>query len=165
MKRVASILRIRACRLRRQAAGRPRAAFTMIELLVVVAIIAILVGIVTSGVASARRQARVVQAESGVRELVDAWRAYWTVFGEWPGSLDGQSAAPATYGNLAPLLGDNPRNLVLLEADIEPGDPERDAFRDPWGSVYHMRFAREPVVDKQWVNVTVTFPNRDRYKQ
>lgn len=155
-----------------KASGRSRRGngFTMIEMLVVITIILILIGTLTTAINRARQRARVIRAESGVRELVDAWRAYWIVYEEWPEVIshnvgEEMTSLPAEFEYLEPLLGDNPRQLVFLDIELDPRDSAHNAFRDPWGKPYNMSFFHEEFEDVQWLRVAVTFPNRNRYKE
>jgi len=68
---------------------RKRRAFTIVELLVVVAIIALLVGIALPALSSARRQARKATELSHLRMVGTAWTAYAAVSQEYalPGYL------------------------------------------------------------------------------
>ena len=60
-----------------------RHAFSLIELLVVVAIISILVGMVSVAASSARQNAYRARAQAEVRELSNALKAYWITYGFW----------------------------------------------------------------------------------
>ena len=69
-----------------------RRAFTIVELLVVVSIIGILLGIVTTAATGSIRNGRTRRAEAMRRALEQAVSAYYAQKGEWPfdsGSIDG----------------------------------------------------------------------------
>jgi prepilin-type N-terminal cleavage/methylation domain-containing protein len=58
--------------------------FTLIELLTVIAIIAILMGLLFPAVAAVKENARKVQARNDVLQIVAAAKAYYTEYGKYP---------------------------------------------------------------------------------
>ena len=61
-----------------------RAAFTLIELLTVIAIIAILMGLLMSALGGAKDQARRTEAGATVRNIVNACKSYYNDYGKYP---------------------------------------------------------------------------------
>jgi type II secretion system protein G len=117
--------------------------FTILELLIVVAVIGILIGIVMGSAAGARRNARIQQANVEVRGLVVAIRAYKIEYGKWPvkeagGIWDGDNAdlvlALTAKGN------DNKINF------LEVRDPEK-SLCDPFGTNVAYRIKIDAVKD------------------
>lgn len=137
---------------------KPRSGFTLMEMLVVIAMLGILMGSVFTGVAQARRQAQIAKANTEMRELVNAWLAFGQaydedVLGTTGGDVD------ATREELGDLLGDE-GDMVFLNVPIVNG-----AFRDPWGNPYRFRIeGGGATVDDADIkfSTTVTFPNRGR---
>lgn len=70
--------------------------FTLLELLVVVAIIGILVGIMLPAIGGVKIKAQKKKAESDVRSLAVACRAYHTEYGYWVGD-DPRRGVSRTY--------------------------------------------------------------------
>jgi prepilin-type N-terminal cleavage/methylation domain-containing protein len=71
---------------------RPAAAFTLIELLTVIAIIAVLMGLLFPALSGAKEQARRADAGTNVRNIVAACKSYYNDYGKFPpvtGALDG----------------------------------------------------------------------------
>jgi prepilin-type N-terminal cleavage/methylation domain-containing protein len=74
------------------AATNHRQAFTLVELLVVLAIIATLIALLLPALAAARTQAQMIKCESNVRQLLIAVNAYAITYkGKYPPNV----AAPA----------------------------------------------------------------------
>lgn len=138
--------------------SRASNAFTLVEMLVVIGMLAILMGSAFSGIGQARNQARVARANAEVRELINAWLSYEASFDNWPVSISG-SQIDATAATLKELLGDNDQKIVYLNAQMSNG-----AFRDPWGTPYQFRLLTDTAdtsVSEEF-GASVTFPNRQR---
>lgn len=90
--------------LRREERSRRRRAFTLVELLVVVGIVALLIGILLPAVNRARRQARLIQCANNVRQICASVFAYAAEYhGKFPPSLSNSS--PAQYWYNVPIVG------------------------------------------------------------
>ena len=61
-----------------------RKAFTLIELLMVIVIIAVLSGMLLAGIAQARRMAKRTQATAAISSIVSALNNYYTDYHRWP---------------------------------------------------------------------------------
>ena len=70
---------------------KPRSGFTIVELLVVIAIIGVLIGIVTTAVASSVKNGRMRRAEAMGRALEQAIAAYYAQEGKWPDAIESRS--------------------------------------------------------------------------
>lgn len=67
-----------------RASSTTNRAFTMIELLTVIAIIGILAGLLFPAIKSAMRKAETSKAQSAITSLATAFKAYYTEYGKWP---------------------------------------------------------------------------------
>ena len=139
-------------------APRSTMAFTLIEMMVVTGMIAILMGVAFSGLGQARNQARIVKANTEIRELVNAILSYETAE-EQLAITD--SPTEATREKIGHLLGEKQGSTVYLNAQLV-----NDAFRDPWGTPYRYRILKGQAMDSEanrtTVSAAVTFPNRQR---
>ena len=70
---------------------KARRAFTIVELLVVIGIIGILLGIVTTAVTSSVKNARIRKAEATAKALQQAIAAYYAQEGRWPGAIESKA--------------------------------------------------------------------------
>ncbi len=113
-------------------------AFTLLEMLLVIAIIAILAGIVIIAINPGRQlaQARNAQRASDLRALYSATQQYYIDNREWPTGLDGSVQDVCKYG----FVDNNCLNLDVLVPDYLsaiPGDPQSES---PTSTDYHIIF-------------------------
>lgn len=120
-----------------RANGRRRG-FTLVELLVVVGMIAVLMGAMTTSVRAARHRARVQKATSDVKVISQAILAYENYGNSGAHELPTLTRAEAGKDTLGFLLGDGsgPQSggqmPVLLQAALASGGK----ILDPWGHPY-----------------------------
>lgn len=129
-----------------------RRGFTLVELLVVVGMIAILMGAMTSAVQSARERARMQKATSDVKVISQAILAYEIWNGDELPTLGARgraaSGADANESSLGFLIGrGNAQGVVggngsgelpvLLMAQLRSGGN----IVDPWGTPYKVTIA------------------------
>lgn len=146
--------------------------FTIVELLVVIAMLLVLAGAVTSSVSSATQRVKVAQATSDVQEMTKAILAY-----ENMGQVNEDSPlgghlmenSPATESTMAFILGRVPlKNGQSGNIDVlYNGQVKKGAIRDPWGRPYYVTI-RESKIDPKDIGTGntlksyVTFPNFNR---
>ena len=79
--------------------------FTLVEMLVVIAVIGILASIITIMLGTARDKARAVSAKSSMKSMITEAALHQDSNGRFPSDLcDGQGVSPLCYGHL--LTGD-----------------------------------------------------------
>ena len=148
-----------------------RNGFTMVELLVVIAMLMILAGSITSSVGSASRRAKIQQATTELQEMTKAilaYENYGRVNEDSPLSSHLMEEKEATESNMGFILGQETlRNgqsgniPVLFNAEIKNG-----AIRDPWGNPYRVTIRQAKIDPKEASSDKpesyVMFPNFNR---
>ena len=159
-------------------------AFTLVELLTVIAIIAILMGLLFPAINGVKDQARKAEAKTACTNIVTALKAYNTEYGKYPATsssttaptgdvIVGDTVGGATTGN--EFLFNILRNIGTNAATPNPGNPRRisffegkaatatppkggfsnGAFYDPWGAQYCV------AIDVNYDNLLDTLPYTD----
>ncbi|MBI5388320.1 MAG: type II secretion system protein [Verrucomicrobia bacterium] len=157
-------------------------AFTLIEMLVVIAIIAVLAGLLLPVLATAKKKGKIVQAQTEVRNIAAAISAYQSTYGIYPApTQDAKDALDRTYTNdnaaiIIILLDEdrvpnenhrrNPQKHVFLNAkmsggDTGPGVGTDFVFRDPWGKPYciTLDLAGDNKCDDHYYSYPNRYPN------
>jgi len=143
--------------------------FTLIEMLVVLLMIALLFGMITGSLYTARKRARITRAEAQLRELLNAWGQYYLYNNDRAGfnlgDLPGQAFEPMSEAKLTPLTTPDGYNITIMA-----GIQFRDGFYlDPWRRPYQVKFdttsgsglgaVQKPAVFR----TTVSFLNKNNY--
>ena len=114
-------------------------AFTLIELLIVIAIIGILMSLLFPAVNAAIDSARTAQAKNDVTQIATAVTAYETEYGKLPptGTTVSGTLLQALVGV---TTNGNPRKIVFIEVNAakkgKSGTNSSGQFVDPWGNSY-----------------------------
>ena len=139
---------------------KTRSAFTLLELMLAIAVIGILMSMLGAAAYSARQRAYVTLATAETQQIASAFKSYYLANHKWPGSWDGGAGAELTKQNLAPLIGGE--GTVYL--DISDFRFENDVFLDPWGHPYSVETAKidHPAVSDV-IEGAVSFPNHFRH--
>ena len=117
-----------------------RKQFTLIELLIVIAIIGILAGLMFPAFSVVRNNARRSKANSECQGLKTAIILYETEFSCWPGEVSGSKDGVLTsseYIKMCKVLtGENSKKMVCYEVGV--GFDENKGILDPWGRQYQV---------------------------
>ena len=138
-----------------------RKAFTLIEMLVVITIIAVLMGLAFPVFQSVQNSAKKTQAKNDLVQIVTAVNAFYTEYGKYPTAASGNPDASFTPDNknlfytLRGINGGdnaqhalNPRQIEFIKPleKARGGIGADGSFYDPWGSSYQV------VVDSNYDN-------------
>jgi prepilin-type N-terminal cleavage/methylation domain-containing protein len=130
-------------------------AFTLLELMVVIAIVVVLAGLLFPAAQSVLDRAKKVQAKNDLTQIVTAANAFYTEYGRYP--TDQTTDAAATYGGStsskvlfdelrAKTASFNARQIIFISPPEDStqtrpkGKIGSDGqFHDPWGTAYSVR--------------------------
>ena len=116
--------------------------FTLIELLIVIAIIGILAGLVFPALGTVRNNAKRSKASTECQSLKTAIIMYESEFSCWPvkvsGTKDKDAAVSSSeYVQMCRVLtGENSKKMVFYEVGV--GYDEDKGILDPWGRPYQV---------------------------
>ena len=129
-------------------------AFTLIELIIVITLIAILIGLLFPAINGAQKQAKKVQAKNDLVQIVTAVNAFYTEYGKYPTNATtdvtyGPGGSPTENGGLFNELQGlsntfNTRKIVFINPpNAKDQNNPRSGIRvstggyyDPWGTEY-----------------------------
>jgi prepilin-type N-terminal cleavage/methylation domain-containing protein len=132
-------------------------AFTLIELVVVISVIAILMALLFPAFRGVQDQAKTTQAKNDLTQIVTAVNAYYTEYGKYPMTFD---TADITLDGLNNNTNDklfnglrgqdstvNPKNVVFIAPPAVKDDNNprsgisglNGQYFDPWGKPYIIR--------------------------
>lgn len=146
-----------------------RGGFTLVELIVVIGMLMLLAGAVTTSVAGARRRAKIQQATAEAQEMTKAILAFEN-YGSLASHLIGESKPEAaTVDNLKFILGKVRAENTGQQGNVPVlfnASATRDGrILDPWGRPYRvmMRKGRMNATGKSLgFTPCVSFPNYNR---
>ena len=136
---------------------RISAAFTLIEMLVVIAIIAVLVGLAFPVIGSALERAHRAEAKNTITQVTTAVNALFAEYGKYPlkSGATGDSEYGADNDELFNVLRGyassgyqgslNPRQIQFLQVRVAANQSQPrnglggGVYYDPWGSPYHIK--------------------------
>jgi prepilin-type N-terminal cleavage/methylation domain-containing protein len=102
--------------------SRTRSGFTLIELLTVIAIIAILMGLLLPALNAAKNAAKKSQAKNDLTQFVTAVKAFYTDYGVYPIDPSSQAGVPKDVEYGASGETHNQDIVNVLRADTNPSD-------------------------------------------
>ncbi len=125
-------------------------AFTLVEILSVIAIIGILAVVLIKATGSLMEQRSIIRARAEMHALAEALERYKADFGDYPWIRDDpKQFARALLGErsakTSAILRDTPKVYIdAAQFNVERGARNTiDAILDPWGNPYHYYYKRE----------------------
>ena len=107
--------------------------FTIVELLMVIAILAVLLGIVTTAATASIRQSRERQSKAMQNTLQNGLAAYRARKGEWPGDLENWAKNPPDKGTLGYLSNNRYDDVMHKLLSASSGKSSKSRVMDPVG--------------------------------
>ncbi len=121
-----------------------RRGFSLLEMLVVVALIGLLLGISTSILAGMKEKARGTVTRDTAKQLAEAWTRHLQALGEWPDAIRNASETSAFSADSAHLKilnrmsGNTPSMGYYF---LETKEKERtEGLKDSWGHLFSLWF-------------------------
>lgn len=148
----------------RNTARRP-SGFSLLEMMLVVAVIGILMGMLGASAYAARQRTYVTQAQAEAQQVATAFKSYWLAKNKWPDGF-GSGWTKLTRKNLGVLLGGDADGTVYLDVppDRFEGDGDNAEFLDPWGHPYEVSIdSISQTIVSDTLEGAVTFPNFMRH--
>ena len=144
-------------------------AFTLVELLVVISIIALLLGIIVPSYFSIREKAKYTKAKVTVKNLETAFKAYLDQYREWPAAF-GAGAAQAIDENVVNILkgdpsaiADNGNLIAFYEFETtNSADGALDAWSNPSDPATWQTYRVQ--VDDNYDNKITTASGQELYR-
>lgn len=121
-----------------------RCGFSLLEMLVVVALIAILLGISTSILSGMKEKARAAVTRDAAKQLAEAWTRHLQVRGEWPASIqaspeNNEVKADSAHLKILNLMSNGQPSLGYYFLEVKEKE-KKEGLKDSWGSVLSLWF-------------------------
>lgn len=146
---------------------RSRKAFTIIELLTVIAVVAILMAIAFGIYRSVNERGQMTRAEAEIAALAQALEQYRNHYGDYPwipGTTEEQRSErlyEALNGERGPTgMRLNPKGRVFIERErfrlANPNEPDASGnyLMDPWNNRYQYYYKRQADDGAAWENAS-----------
>ena len=142
---------------------RARHGFTLVEMLVVIAMIGLLMAMISGALYQAQKAVKTTRAETQLREVIAACGQYYLVEKKIPTGMEGGGWVELNTTTLHDLVTPNSQGLVYL--NLSEKQFKNENYVDPWNMPYQVKLnsAEEDVVPSPLViKASVTFINHKR---
>jgi len=117
--------------------------FTLVEMLVVIAIIGILMALLFPAFTHVMKKAKVTKAKTEISQIEQAWKAFLMDYKKFPPGTDAKEGVGMETKYIDHLIGDdtsiNVRGTMYMELD------PNENYTDPWGRIYNIKMNNEEV--------------------
>jgi general secretion pathway protein G len=104
--------------------------FTLVEMLVVIAIIGILMALLFPAFTTVMKKAKITKSKAEISQIELAWKQYLIDYKQFPDTMEGESLMDENAIEI--LAGNNRRQTTYMELD--PDEP----YQDPWQNTYNV---------------------------
>lgn len=119
--------------------------FTLMELMIVIAIIMILAGAIVARVSTTGERAKVAKAKAECEEIASACRAFNLDTGLWPIDFDGLIKSATTKGNNEEYVSTDITSIPGASWEGPYLETEKEEVPlDPWGQPYQLKYDNGP---------------------
>jgi type II secretion system protein G len=109
--------------------------FTLVEMLVVIAIIGILMALLFPAFTTVIKKAKITKSKTEVSQIDLAWKQYLIDYKKFPTSMNGVTLMDKNTVEI--LTGDNRRETMYMELDPE------EPYQDPWQQTYKVSLSTD----------------------
>jgi prepilin-type N-terminal cleavage/methylation domain-containing protein len=117
-----------------------RYGFSLLEMLVVVALMTLLLGISTAVLSGMKEKARAAVSRDTAKQFAEAWTRYLQTYGEWPETIESGSDGTKVEATASHLKLLNKKQTFFDTKERERSSGAKSGLRDSWGNMFAIWF-------------------------